>query len=153
MVTSYIGIGSNLGNRKRNIQKAMELLKGSEAIGIEKVSSIYETEPMGGPAGQNNYLNGVIKIKTSLGPSALLKRLQDIEAALERRRAVRNGPRTLDLDILAYGRRVVAKPKLMIPHPLMDKRPFVLRGFCEIAPDFVHPLLKKSIREIYRGLN
>jgi 2-amino-4-hydroxy-6-hydroxymethyldihydropteridine diphosphokinase len=152
MITSFIGVGSNLGNRRANITAAIEELNRSKKIAVEKVSSLYRTSPRGGPEGQSMFLNGVVKIKTSLSPVGLLARVQQIEKGLKRKRTVKNGPRTIDLDILTYGRRVVAKPHLFIPHPLLCQREFVLKGFCEIAPDVVHPLLRKSIRDIYETL-
>jgi len=151
MVISCIGIGSNLGNRELHIKKAIEFLKNIDGVTVEKTSSIYETKPFGGPAGQNDFLNGVIKIRTSLEPSVLLKDLQNIENSLMRKRTTKNGPRTIDLDILTYGKRVIKEPDLLIPHPKLDRRSFVLKGFFEVAPEFIHPLLGKSIREIYKG--
>jgi 2-amino-4-hydroxy-6-hydroxymethyldihydropteridine diphosphokinase len=152
MVTSYIGIGSNVGNRQSNIRTALQELKRTKNITIQKTSSFYQTEPQGGPEGQPWFLNGVVRIETSLSPSKLLERLHEIEQGLKRKRTVKNGPRTIDLDILTYGKRVVARPRLFIPHPLLCQREFVLKGFCELAPDFVHPLLRKSIHDIYETL-
>lgn len=151
MVTSYIGIGSNLGNRELHIKKAIEFLQNIDGVTVEKISSIYETKPVGGPVGQSNFLNGVIKIRTSLEPSVLLKDLRSIEDSLMRKRAVKNGSRTMDLDILTYGKRVMKEPDLLIPHPKLEERDFVLKGFFEVAPEFIHPLLGKSIRDIYKG--
>jgi len=151
MPTTYIGIGSNLGNRELHIKKAIEFLKNIDGVAVEKISSIYETKPVGGPAGQNNFLNGVIKIRTSLKPSVLLKDLHNIEDSLVRKRTPKNGPRTIDLDILAYGERVIKESDLSVPHPKLEERDFVLKGFFEVEPDFIHPLLGKSIREIYKG--
>jgi len=152
-VTSYIGIGSNLGNRGQNIRKAIKLLGDSGRIKIEGTSSIYETEPVGGPDGQNKFLNGVIRVKTSLEPYALLGRLQDIEIRVKRRKdVVKNGPRTIDLDVLTYGRRVIRERDLVVPHPQLEARNFVLKGFCQIAPDFMHPVLKKRVKELYAGI-
>jgi len=152
MITSFVGVGSNLGDRKRHIKRAIELLDNSDGITVEETSSIYQTLPVGGPQGQDKFLNGVLKIRTSLKPLTLLKRLQCIESALMRERGVKNGPRTIDLDILTYGKGVISRPNLLIPHPMLYKRGFVLRGFDEIAPDFVHPLLNKSIKRIYAEL-
>jgi 2-amino-4-hydroxy-6-hydroxymethyldihydropteridine diphosphokinase len=152
MATSFIGIGSNLGNRKLYIKKALELIERSRGVAIEKISSIYETEPVGKPFGQRKFLNGVIKIRTSLRPFALLSLLQHIEDTLERKRSEKNAPRTIDLDILTYGEQIFSDGELFIPHPRFDKRDFVLKGFCEIEPDFIHPVLKVSIKKIYQGL-
>jgi len=130
----YIGLGSNLGNRQANINKAIEYLKSNSQIKIEKISSIIETEPQGGPP-QGKFLNAVVKIKTSLAPQDLLRFLQDIEAKLGRTRLIRNGPRTIDLDILLYDNKVIDEPNLEVPHPRMFERDFVLKPLLEIEPD------------------
>lgn len=131
MITAYIGIGSNLGNRKENIDKAITYLECSEDIKIVKVSSIYETDPVGGPS-QGKYLNGVIKIETGLSPSGLLSCLNEIEDRMSRVRSEKNGPRVIDLDILLYGDTKINTEHLSIPHPRMLEREFVLRGLREI---------------------
>ena len=151
MITSYIGVGSNLGNRIRNIDETIEFLDGHREIFVSRVSSMYETDPVGGPADQPKFLNGVVEIRTSLHPISLLRELKIIETRLKRKETVKNGPRTIDLDILAYGDRVMERPGLSIPHPQLTGRDFVLRGFCQIAPDYMHPLLKKSIKELYEN--
>lgn len=149
MTTCFIGVGSNLGNRRLQIKKAVRLLAESGGITVKRQSSVYETEPEGGPAGQNKFLNGVIGIETSLEPEVLLKKIHGVEKKLKRRRTVKNGPRTIDLDILVYGSRVIQGRTLLIPHPRISERAFVLKGFSEIAPDFIHPVLNRSIGEIY----
>jgi len=151
MITSYIGVGSNLGNRSRNIDEAIEFLDGHREIFVNRISSIYQTDPQGGPAGQEKFLNGVVEIRTSLHPISLLRELKIIEKRLKREETVKDGPRTIDLDILAYGDRVMERPGLSIPHPRLTNRNFVLRGFCQIAPDYMHPLLKKSVKELYEN--
>lgn len=132
MVTTYIGIGSNLGNRQQNINKAISYLKDSDKIEVKKVSSIYETEPIGGPP-QGKFLNGVIEIETDLSPLDLLDRLDEIEMKLGRVRSEKNGPRTIDLDILLYSDIQINNERLTIPHPHMQEREFVLRGLREIT--------------------
>ena len=151
MITSYIGVGSNLGNRVRNIDEAIEFLDGHREIFVSRRSSVCQTDPVGGPVDQGKFLNGVVEIRTSLHPITLLRELKIIEKRLKREETVKNGPRTLDLDILAYGDRVMERPGLSIPHPQITSRNFVLKGFCEIAPDYMHPLLKKSIKELYEN--
>jgi len=131
MVVCYLGIGSNLGNRRNNIKKALDYLAKTRGIKIEKISRIYETEPVGGPA-QGKFLNAAIKIKTSLTPQLLLKTIKNIEMDLGRRKTVRFGPREMDLDILLYGNKIIKKRGLLIPHPRMFKREFVLRPLREI---------------------
>lgn len=131
MVICYLGIGSNLGDRRKNIKKALEILKKTKAIKLEKISKLYETEPQGGPP-QGKFLNGVIKIRTSLLPFQLLKLLKRIEKDLGRKRIRRFGPRTIDLDILFYSDKVINKRDLKIPHPRCFERDFVLKPLLEI---------------------
>ena len=130
---TYIGIGSNLGDRKRNIEKATALVNLIKDTSVRKKSSIYETEPVGGPP-QGLFLNGVMEIETRLDPLRLLEELKRIEAFLGRKRTrmVKDGPRTIDLDILLYGDKRIKKRNLVIPHPRMHKREFVLRGLREL---------------------
>jgi len=132
MVTAYLGIGSNLGNRKNNIEKALEILRDSRGITVEQVSSIIETEPVGGPP-QGKFLNGAIRIKTNLSAMQLLTRMHQIEDELGRVRLLeKNEPRTLDLDILLYGDERIDEPDLKVPHPRMHEREFVMRPLQEI---------------------
>ncbi|MDD3905655.1 MAG: 2-amino-4-hydroxy-6-hydroxymethyldihydropteridine diphosphokinase [Candidatus Omnitrophica bacterium] len=137
MITCYIGIGSNLGDRRRNIDAAIEALKNSEAITFNRRSSIYETEPVDAPlvngAPQGRFLNGVLEIETALSPGDLLKRLHEIEASLGRKRSARNAPRQIDLDILYYGSMMIDEEGLKIPHPRIGKREFVLQGLRELG--------------------
>jgi len=122
----YIGIGSNLGNRHKNIEDAIERLRETNGVEVKKISSIYETDPVSGPE-QPMYLNGVVEIETSLEPRQLLFAAQQIEAQLGRERTVKDGPRTIDLDILTYGKSKIDEPDLQIPHPRMNEREFVQR--------------------------
>lgn len=126
MTRCYISIGSNLGDRNKNITEAINKLRGIDGIEVKKISPIYETEPVGGPI-QPNYLNGVIEIETVLGPRDLLYKLQEIENDIGRVRTVKNRPRIIDLDILTYGDLKVDEPDLKIPHPRMAEREFVQR--------------------------
>ena len=130
--TAYIGIGSNVGDRKANIKRALELIGMTRGVDLEKTSSIYETEPVGGPP-QGDFLNGVIKVKTTLEPFAFLKTLQKIEQHIGKKKTVKNGPRAIDLDILLFGKKSVTTRNLKIPHPRMHKREFVLRGLRELG--------------------
>ena len=136
MATAYLGIGSNLGERTVNIKEAIKLLGETKGIKVIKASSLIETEPVGGPA-QGKYLNGALEIKTDLQPDNLLKALQDIEAKLGRARTVKDGPRTIDIDILLYDKRVVNEKDLIIPHPRMGQRDFVKIPLREIAPEVI----------------
>lgn len=132
MVSCYIGIGSNLGDRQNYIDKAIEELSRNKNIKIKRASSIYETEAVS-DIPQGKFLNGVIEIETGLKPRLLLKELNRIEEKLGRRRTVKNTPRTIDLDILYYGNEKVAKKGLTIPHPRIQEREFVLRGLRELG--------------------
>lgn len=136
MVTCYIGLGSNLGDRRQNIQSSIEKIGAIPDTEVAKVSSFIETLPVGGPA-QNNFLNAVIEIKTSLPAQSLLKELQAIESDLGRVRTVKDGPRTIDLDILFYDEKEVKEENLIIPHPRIREREFVLGPLREIAPHIV----------------
>ena len=127
----YIGVGSNLGERDRNIEKAIDELGKIQGIEVKKVSKIYETEPVG-DVNQPEYLNGVLEIETLLGPIDLLRAVQDIENKLGRKRTVRWGPRVIDLDILTYGNEVIDEPDLKIPHPLMNERKFVQKPLKDV---------------------
>jgi 2-amino-4-hydroxy-6-hydroxymethyldihydropteridine diphosphokinase len=129
----YIGIGSNMGDRKANIDKAIGLVKLIKGVKMEKTSSVYETKPVGGPQ-QGKFLNGVLKIKTTIDPFKLLGELRKIEKHLGRKRKIKNGPRTIDLDILLFGKRKIDTRVLKVPHPRMHKREFVLRGLRELTP-------------------
>jgi len=132
MVLCYIGIGSNLGDRQKYIYRAIEELKKNKDIRVVETSSIYETEPVGGIP-QGKFLNGVLKIRTSLNSGSLLRSLNEIEKLLGRKRMVKNGPRTIDLDILYYGDESINKKDLRIPHPRIKEREFVLRGLRELG--------------------
>jgi len=142
----YIGLGSNLGDRLANIRKAIELMK-EEGIEIMKESSIYETEPVGYKE-QGWFLNSVVKARTQFSPQGLWKRLEKIEKLMGRKREIKWGPRIIDLDILFYGTKVLNGKQLQIPHPELHKRRFVLLPLEEIAPELVHPVLNKTIKEI-----
>ncbi len=133
MAVCYLGIGSNLGNKKLNIRTALKKIEELKDTKVLKVSKIIETKPVGGPCGQPNYLNACLKIDTRFTPHTLLKKLQDIEIQLGRpRKHLRFGPRTIDLDILFFGDSVVDTKKLIIPHPRVFERQFVLKPLREI---------------------
>jgi 2-amino-4-hydroxy-6-hydroxymethyldihydropteridine diphosphokinase len=129
----YIALGSNLGDRERTIEAALRDLQAQGDIRVVRCSRLHETEPVGGPPGQGRYLNAVAELETELPPRALLDRLLTIERRHGRVRGVANGPRTLDLDLLLYGQRVIDKQDLMVPHPRMWQRPFVMQPLEEIC--------------------
>ena len=153
MAIVYLGIGSNLGDRAANIEKALTLLKEHEEIKILSVSSLIETDPVGGEA-QGKFLNGAIQIDTDLMPLDLLAQLKMIERRLGRVKSEEiNAPRTLDLDILFYDDVVIVQGKsLAIPHPRLAERSFVLKPLLEIAPNLLHPRLNKTIKALYEAL-
>jgi len=132
MVICYIGIGSNLGDRRSYIDKAIDELRSSRSIKINRSSSIYETDPVS-TVPQGKFLNGVLEIETMLAPRALLSELNNIEERLGRQRTLKDGPRTIDLDILYYGQEKVEEDGLVIPHPKITRREFVLRGLRELG--------------------
>ncbi len=146
---AYIALGSNMGDKTATCRKAIGLL--SRAGRVTRVSSFYCTEPVG-YAGQEDYVNAVVELETALSPLALLAACHVIEDELGRSRLVRWGPRTIDLDILLYGDRVVDDAELTIPHPLMATRGFVLIPLCEIAPQAVHPVLQKTVARLLQEL-
>jgi 2-amino-4-hydroxy-6-hydroxymethyldihydropteridine diphosphokinase len=151
MPIAYIGIGSNLGNRRENCEKAISLLI-KKGIKITKRSSFYETEPWG-MKDQPKFINMAVEVETLLKPEELLKTLKKIEIEIGRYRGKRWGPRVIDLDILFYNDMIIKTPELEIPHPLTQEREFVLKPLSEIAPDKIHPVLNKSIKELLAGLS
>ena len=151
MYTAYIGFGSNIGDRLQHIQNALHALSKAEGITLQEISSIYKTDPVGYEA-QAEFLNGVAAIQTTLSPLSLLHTLKDIETAVGRQPRIRWGPREIDLDLLIYGDLCLKTEKLVVPHPEMHLRHFVLVPFAEIAPDLVHPVLQESIQTLLEYL-
>ena len=151
---AYVGLGSNLGRRERNITAGLQALEMTRGIRVVKVSSLYETEPVGGPPGQPAYINAVAQIRTSLTARRLLAVMQSVEKSLgrDRREESRWGPRTLDLDLLLYGGEIISEPDLIVPHPLMHERRFVMEPLAEIAPGTIHPTLQATAAEVLRML-
>lgn len=133
-----LGLGSNLGDRRRYLRGAVDQL-ASEGIEVTAVSPVYETAPVGGPPDQQPYLNAVVAIDTDLSPHDLLAVCHRLEAAAERVRTVRWGPRTLDVDVLWIDDVVVDEPDLQVPHPRMAERRFVMAPLRDIAPELVPP--------------
>lgn len=153
-ITGYIALGSNKGDREKTLRQAVMLMDELNDLQVVRLSHWIESAPVGGPAGQGPYLNGVAEIRTSLEPLELLAELLHIEAVLgrDRSREVRWGPRTCDLDILLLGDRVIQTPQLTVPHPRMHERRFVLQPLSEIAPNVVHSVLNKTIIQLLAEL-
>jgi len=148
--TAYIGLGSNLGDRRALLLSALDALDEREGIQLVAVSQLIETEPEG-PPDQGRYLNGAATILTRLSPRELLRAMLEIEANHGRERAeeTRWGPRRLDLDLLMYEDRIIDEPGLTIPHPRLHQRTFVLIPLAQIAPDAVHPVLGETIETLH----
>ncbi|KEI86262.1 2-amino-4-hydroxy-6-hydroxymethyldihydropteridine diphosphokinase [Clostridium botulinum] len=150
MHTAYVAFGSNIGEKESYIKRALEKIE-ERGMKIIKVSPIYETEPYG-VLDQDSFLNGVVKIETNLTPEDLIGELLNIEKQLDRVRERRWGPRTIDLDIIFYDDLIINEKDLVIPHKDMENREFVLKPLCDIDENFIHPVLKKSVRELYDRL-
>ncbi|MBK8417912.1 2-amino-4-hydroxy-6-hydroxymethyldihydropteridine diphosphokinase [Candidatus Villigracilis saccharophilus] len=141
----FLALGSNMGNRLTNLKAAV--LNFSPQISVKKKSSVYETPPWGFVE-QDAFLNQVIKAETYLEPEPLLRHLKRLETALGRVPNFQNGPRLIDIDILFFDDAVIDTPPLVVPHPRLHERAFVLVPLAEIEPDFVHPTLQKPIRNL-----
>ena len=131
---AFLGLGSNLGDRWEHLRTAVAALPAEEVVGV---SPVYETEPVGGPAGQPRYLNLVVELATQRSPRELLEVARTLESAAGRVRAERHGPRPLDVDVLLVGDVAVDEPDLVVPHPRMHERRFVLAPLADLAPDLV----------------
>lgn len=145
--TVYIGIGSNIGDRKLNIDEAINEIKKLSKEGLVKISNMYETKPVGYTE-QADFLNCAVEIKTLLTGEELISKLLLIEAKLKRERILRWGPRTIDLDILLYDSEIFSSEKLIVPHPRMQDRLFVLAPLCDLAPYKVHPIIGRRMFEL-----
>jgi len=161
--TAYIGLGSNLGDRQEQIKTALKKLGEAEQIEVVRVSEVIETQPLAkdnspsrsasAEQGQPRYLNAVAKIKTTLSTEDLHKKIAEIEISLGRVRRIKWSSRTIDLDLLLFGEKIVNRANLTVPHPQMHLRSFVLKGLCELNRGLVHPVLKESIDELAARLN
>jgi 2-amino-4-hydroxy-6-hydroxymethyldihydropteridine diphosphokinase len=148
-VTIYLSLGSNMGDRWHNLERALHLL--ARKMAIVMVSSTYDTAPVGNTR-QPRFLNLACEATTSLTPKELLTFIKEIEAAMGRQPGPRNSPRHIDIDILFYGGNVINNADLILPHPRLTERAFVLVPLAEIAPDFLHPVIGKKIRQILANL-
>jgi 2-amino-4-hydroxy-6-hydroxymethyldihydropteridine diphosphokinase len=148
-----VALGSNLGDRQATIFKAIERIGALAGVRVVAVSGLMENPAVGGPAGSPPFLNGAARLLTTLTPRDLMRALLDIESQLGRVRAEKWGPRTIDLDLILYGDRVIDEPGLRVPHPLAHQRRFVLQPMAEIAGELVHPELGRTIEEVLAELD
>ncbi len=146
-IACYLGLGSNLGPRKSNLLNAIKILEKDSGIRVRKVSSIYESSPLG--PSKRNYLNCAARIQTIYSPKFLLSVLKKVEKKMGRKKTVRWGPRVIDCDILTYGELKMKTSSLTIPHPEIQNRKFVLRPLSELKPNLTIPGLKEPVAKIY----
>jgi 2-amino-4-hydroxy-6-hydroxymethyldihydropteridine diphosphokinase len=147
----FLSLGSNLGDRGKNITDALALLQ-KQGVEILKISSLYETQPVDFPS-QPWFYNQLVEIKTKAQPEAFLELVRKIEQKMGRKRRLKKGPRIIDIDIVLAEDYVIHKKELEIPHPRMEKRNFVLLPFVEISPETVHPVLNESMRTLWQKSN
>jgi 2-amino-4-hydroxy-6-hydroxymethyldihydropteridine diphosphokinase len=147
----FLSLGSNLGDREKNITDALALLQ-KQGVEILKISSLYETQPVDFPS-QPWFYNQLVEIKTKAQPEAFLELVRKIEQKMGRKRRLKKGPRIIDIDIVLAEDYVIHKKELEIPHPRMEKRNFVLLPFVEISPETVHPVLNESMRTLWQKSN
>lgn len=145
--TAYIGLGSNLGDRKSFIERALEMLRETESIELQRISEIVETKALS-TDDQPSYLNAVAELETTLSPEGLHGVLADTETALGRVRRGKWSPRTIDLDLLLFGSQIIDTPDLTVPHPQMHLRSFVLKGLCQLDSSLIHPVLNVRASEL-----
>jgi 2-amino-4-hydroxy-6-hydroxymethyldihydropteridine diphosphokinase len=150
--TAYLALGSNLGDRRVALERALAELRAAAGVAVVRVSSVCETAPVGGPPGQGPYLNAAAELRTDRAPDDLLRLLLEIEARLGRVRTEKDAPRTLDLDLLLYDDLVRSDAELTLPHPRLHQRLFVLQPLSEIAAGVVHPTLKRSVADLKADL-
>lgn len=148
----YLSIGSNIGNKKENLEKAIQCLENNETIQVKKISSFYKTEPQNF-TDQDWFVNGALKIETSLEPGALLTALKELECLLDKNgKPFRFGPRIIDLDIIFYDDIILKTDDLEIPHPRMHERCFVLVPQCDIGADKIHPVLNLTSKDLLKKI-
>jgi 2-amino-4-hydroxy-6-hydroxymethyldihydropteridine diphosphokinase len=152
-ITAYLALGANLGDREKNIRAALTHLAASEGIAVMRISSLIENRAVGGGPDAPPFLNAAAEIKTTLGSHALLHRILQIEEKLGRVRRQKWEPRLIDIDLLLYGDVIISSQELVIPHPLMHERQFVLQPLAEIAPEAVHPALQMTVAGLLQDLS
>lgn len=152
-ITAFIALGSNLGDRKRNIHQAIDKLRQTPGVQVVRLSRLLDNPAQGMGEDAPAFINAVVQVQTTLGSHALLHRLLQIEHEMGRQRRIKWEPRIIDLDLLLYGDHIISSQELVVPHPLMHERRFVLEPLAEIAPDFVHPTLQMTIAGLLENLN
>ena len=150
--TAYIGLGSNLGDRKKNIDNALKMLTQTEGIELVRTSETIETKPLAG-SDQTSYINTVAELKTSMSAQDFHKKMLAVETALGRTRNIKWSSRTIDLDLLLFGDEIINETNLIVPHPQMHLRTFVLKGLCQLNPALVHPVMKVDVSTLFDRLN
>jgi len=151
-VTAYIGLGSNLGDRGANVLTAIAELGKVPGVEVVQVSSMMDNPAVGGPEGSPAFLNAVAEIETSLASHSLMDQLLEVERKMGRVRKMKWEPRIIDLDLLLYGDAIISTDELMVPHPLMHERKFVLVPMAEIAPEVVHPAMRMTMKGLLDDL-
>jgi len=146
--SAYIGLGSNVGDRLSWLQESIDRLQRARGVRVVAVSSVYESEPVGGPPGQGRFLNAAVEVHTTLSPDKLLETLHATEAALGRTRTERWGPRIIDLDLLLFGDRVHRSSAVRVPHEALNERVFVLAPLADLSPSLRDPVTGRSVREL-----
>jgi 2-amino-4-hydroxy-6-hydroxymethyldihydropteridine diphosphokinase len=149
---ALVALGSNLGDRRRTIERALEEVCRLPGTCVVASSSLHETDPVGGPPDQGAFLNAAAEVETRLSPRELLDGLLAIERTLGRVRTERNGPRTIDLDLILFGNGVLDEAGLALPHPRFRERSFVLAPLAEVAPDAVDPVTGRTVRQLHKSL-
>jgi 2-amino-4-hydroxy-6-hydroxymethyldihydropteridine diphosphokinase len=152
-ITAYVALGANLGDREHNIRSALAKLAEIDDVTVERVSSLIENPAVGMPVDSPPFLNAAAQIKTTLGSHALLHQLLAIERDLGRHRRRKWEPRTIDIDLLLFGDQIISSQELVVPHPLMHERRFVLEPMAEIAAEAVHPVLQMTMAGLLADLN
>jgi 2-amino-4-hydroxy-6-hydroxymethyldihydropteridine diphosphokinase len=152
-ITAYLALGANLGDRRQNIRAALEHLASTDGIVVTRISSFLENPAIGGAPDAPPFLNVAAEIKTTLGSHALLHRVLQIEQQLGRIRREKWEPRLIDIDLLLYGDLIISSQELVIPHPLMHERRFVLQPLAEIASEAVHPVLQMTVDGLLQNLD
>jgi 2-amino-4-hydroxy-6-hydroxymethyldihydropteridine diphosphokinase len=150
---AYLAIGSNLGDRESHLRKALAMLIETPHVEVRRISSFFDNPAQGGPENSPDFLNAAVELQTTLAAPALMKRLLEIEKAIGRERKSKWEPRQIDMDLLLYGISIVSSDELIVPHPLMHERKFVLKPLAEIAPNAIHPALQMTVAALLERVN